>query len=95
MRLTPFLTQTPAIQIYVTAERFDETADSLFTTGKIREVDTGANFELWRLDGPLVTRAIEKGVPVMNAVRLYADLMALGGRGEDAARHLRETVIGY
>ena len=75
----PFLTQTPAI----------------FTTGKIREVDTGANFELWRRNGPLVTRAVEKGVPVINAVRLYADLMALGGRGEDAARHLRETVIGY
>jgi hypothetical protein len=91
----PFLTQTPAIQIYVTAEGFDETADSLFTTGKIREVDTGANFELWRLDGPLVTRAVENGVPVINAVRLYADLRALGGRGEDAARHLRETVIGY
>jgi hypothetical protein len=91
----PFLTQTPALQIYVAADRFDETAGSLFASGKIREVDTGANLELWRLDGPLIAHRHERGVPVINPARLYADLMALGGRGEDGARHLRETVVGY
>jgi len=35
------------------------------------------------------------GVPVVSAPRLYADLRSLGGRGEEAAQHVREELIGF
>jgi Transcriptional regulator, AbiEi antitoxin, Type IV TA system len=32
-------------------------------------------------------------LPVVSAPRLYADLLGFGGRGVDAAEHVRETLI--
>ncbi len=35
------------------------------------------------------------GLPVVTPARLYADLLAIGGRGQDGAQHLRGTQIEF
>ena len=94
--VAPFVTLTPVLHIYIASDDFDRVADDVFAAAKIRSVDSGPNVELWRAEGPIFLHAGTKTTfPVVSAPRLHADLVALGGRGEDAAEHVRETVIGY
>jgi len=60
-----------------------------------REVDTGANCTLWITDEPAVfTDAKEfDGVNVVSPLQLYLDLMALSGRGQDAAQEIFEREL--
>jgi hypothetical protein len=94
--LAPSVTLTPVLHLYIAADDFDRVAAGVFKAAKIRPVESGSNVELRRADRPLLRfPAGETGLPVVSPARLYADLMALGGRGEDAARNVRETVLGY
>jgi len=60
-----------------------------------REVETGANCTLWITDDPAVfTDAKEfDGVKVVSPLQLYLDLMALSGRGKDAAQEVFEREL--
>jgi hypothetical protein len=91
----PFMTQVPVLHLYLGADIYEQAAGKLLEEVEARPVDSGANIEVWRLDGPVISTMLKGDTPVINAPRLYSDLLALGGRGEDAARHLRETVLGY
>jgi hypothetical protein len=94
--LAPSVTETPALHLYLATEDFDREAERVFKLAKIRSVDSGANAEIWKADKPLLhSSKATGGLPVVTPPRLYADLMALGGRGEDAARNVRETLLGY
>jgi len=62
----------------------------------LREVDEGARVEFWPTSATALSLlSSTAGVPVVSAPRLYADLRALGGRGEEAAQHVREELIGF
>jgi hypothetical protein len=94
--LAPFVTAVPALHIYVAADRFASSLDDVFRAAGIREVEEGARIEFWEADVPLITQpGGASGLPVCSAPRLYADLLALGGRATEAALHLRTVALGY
>lgn len=93
----PFVTAVPVLQIYVTTEATNDgrLRDVMKKTG-LREVDEGARVEFWPTSELVLRLAMKKrSLPIASAPRLYADLRALGGRGEEAAAHLREELIGF
>lgn len=60
----------------------------------IREVQSGGRIEFRSANERLLVLADRHdGVALASTPRVYADLLALGGRGQDAAQHLREEVI--
>jgi transcriptional regulator with AbiEi antitoxin domain of type IV toxin-antitoxin system len=93
----PFTTAVPALQIYVDqAAVGDGRLRKVMASLRLREVDEGARVEFWAAAPAVLTLATDaKSLPVVSAPRLYADLLALGGRGEDAAAHVREELIGF
>lgn len=93
----PFATTVPILHIYVSKARFDMEIGEVMRISGIRKVDEGARIEFWEADFPLIVQSGEPpaGVPVASTPRLYADLLALGGRAADAAQHLRETKLGF
>jgi hypothetical protein len=94
--VAPSTTFTPVLQVYFASSEFDALVDRVFESAKIRPVDSGSNIEFWRAEEPLVLfSGAEQSIPVVSSPRLYSDLMSLGGRGVDAARNVRESVIGY
>jgi transcriptional regulator with XRE-family HTH domain len=59
----------------------------------VREVSAG-RIEFRGADPRLLMLVTQRnGIPLATAPRVFADLRALGGRGEDAAEQLREEVI--
>lgn len=93
----PFATTVPVLHIYVSKKRFNMEVDEVMRASEIRHVDEGARIEFWEADFPLLVQSGQPsaGVSVVSTPRLYADLLALGGRGTDAAQHLRETKLGF
>lgn len=94
--IAPHISVVPALQVYLPADRFHDEPSAIFRSGGIREVEEGANIEIWSIDAPLLTQHHKSGdLPVVNLARLYSDLLAVGGRARDGAQHLRETRIGF
>jgi hypothetical protein len=93
----PFVTAVPVLQLYVPAEApVDGRLRTAMRAAGLREVDEGARVEFWTASAAaLALSSTTTGVPVVSAPRLYADLRALGGRGEEAAQHVREELIGF
>ena len=91
----PFVTTVPVIQVAVDANalvdgRLREAMRSL----GLREVEEGARIEFLALSAFSLSLSREfHGLPVVSPPRLYADLRALGGRGEEAAEHVRQELI--
>lgn len=93
--IAPFATTTPVLHVYLAADMFDEANDLMREAG-IRPVDEGARIEFWEADFRLITQPGKPHpTPVASRPRLYADLLGLGGRGADAAQHLRETDLSF
>jgi hypothetical protein len=91
----PFVTTVPVIQVDVDATalvdgRLREAMRSL----GLREVKEGARIEFKALSkfSLSLSRSVQ-GLPVVSPARLYVDLQALGGRGEEAAEHVRRELI--
>ena len=92
----PFVTAVPVVHVYVPAERFATELDEILRGAGLREVEEGARVEFWEANFPLITQLGQPSrIPVASTPRLYADLLALGGRGTDAAQHLRESKLGF
>lgn len=91
----PFVTTVPVIQVAVDASalangRLREAMRRL----ELREVKEGARIEFNALSKFSLSFASEfHGLPVVSPPRLYADLRALGGRGEEAAEHVHRELI--
>jgi len=93
--VAPYTNFVPSLQIYVPGDQIHPVAARVFKEAKIRAVEEGGNVEIWELDGPLIAAAMpDSEVRVANLPRLYADLLAIGGRAKDGAAHLRETKLG-
>ena len=92
--LAPFATAVPTLQVYVEDRAFRGPLTQAMADIPVREVDAGGRIEFRSAD-PRALRlaARSNGIPLATAPRVYADLRALGGRGEDAAMHLRDEVI--
>ena len=93
----PFATAVPVLQVYVEESAlFDGRLREVMTKLSLRQVDEGARVEFRAAKPALLALAWEpRGLPTVSRPRLYADLQVLGGRGEDAAQHVREELIGF
>jgi hypothetical protein len=107
-KITYALTQLSAAWRYSPTVRYDKSVayiDRKVETGNrlksllehldAKEVETGANCVLWITDDPAVftdSREFD-GVMVVSPLQLYLDLMALSGRGKDAAQEVFEMEL--
>jgi hypothetical protein len=97
----PYLNSVPTVHVYVDA-KFPERLHALQRDGGLLPVDQGGRFEFWsatpttlRLARPARGEA-ESRIVIADLPRVYADLLALGGRYEEAGGHLREvTNLGW
>jgi hypothetical protein len=93
-RLAPFATAVPTLQMYIEERAFRGPLTLVMQDIPVREVESGGRIEFRSADSHLLKLATRRnGIPLATAPRVFADLQALGGRGEDAAMHLREEVI--
>ena len=74
---------------------YDHKWNSLLEYLDAREVETGANCILWITDDPAVFTGSKEsdGVNVVSPIQLYLDLIALPGRGKDAAEEVFEREL--
>lgn len=90
----PFATTTPNLHIYVADTDFAAPLSDAIEEAGLREVDEGGRVTFWAADARIFafSRRV-KDVPVMSAPRLFADLSSFGGRGGDAADHVKAELI--
>lgn len=93
----PFATAVPTLQIYVEAAGFiDGRLQELMAGLGLRKVEDGARVEFLAAErASLALARADRELPTVSYPRLYADLFALGGRGEDAAQHVREELLDF
>lgn len=92
--VAPMLTTVPTLQVYVGEHDFERNLAQLMSNEAIREVDEGSNIEFWSAPARVLAHAeVKSSLPVVSNPQLFADLVALGGRAEDAATHIRETLL--
>lgn len=93
-QLAPFATAIPALQVYVEERALRGPLTLAMQDIPVSEVEAGGRIEFRSADPHLLKLAVRhNGIPLATAPRVFADLQALGGRGEDAAMQLREEVI--
>jgi hypothetical protein len=89
--LAPYLTAITVIELYVDADLF-ATPQRVEQLVEGRIVDKGHRVEIRELPTPVSSRGPTiEDVHVALPARVYADLVATGGRSAEAANHLRET----
>lgn len=91
----PFVTAVPVIQVAVVTDALvDGRLREVMRSLGLREVKEGARIEFLALSKFSLSLSREfHRLPVVSPPRLYADLRALGGRGEEAADHVRQELI--
>lgn len=92
-RIAPFMTTVPTLQIYVPEE---DLGPELVSDLGLSRVESGGVVEFRPARRVVFQTATtdSAGIRVASPARVFADLRALGGRGEDAAEHLREQILG-
>jgi transcriptional regulator with AbiEi antitoxin domain of type IV toxin-antitoxin system len=90
----PFATTTPSLHIYIADTDFAAPLSDAIEEAGLREVDEGGRVTFWAADARIFafSRQVED-VPVVSAPRLFADLSSFGGRGGDAADHVKAELI--
>jgi hypothetical protein len=90
----PFATATPSLHVYISDADFAGPLSSAIKEAGLREVDEGGRVVFWAADPRVLALAERVGrVPVVSPPRLFADLSSLGGRGGDAADHVKEQLL--
>lgn len=91
----PFVTSVPRLHLYVDAKQFHTALPLALGAAGLREVGEGARVEIWPAREAAFVGSADRrpGVRVVHGTRLYADLLALGDRGREAALHVREEVL--
>jgi hypothetical protein len=88
--LAPYLTEVTTLDLYVDADLMTDPARLALRIGA-RVVDRGHVIEVRELPTSMSARGpVVDGIQVALPVRVYADLLAAGGRLAEAAQHLRE-----
>jgi len=92
--VAPFATTTPGLHVYVVDINFTGPLSDAIEEADLREVDEGGRVTFWAAEDRVFNccQRVE-GVPVVSAPRLFADLSSFGGRGGDAADHVKEQLI--
>lgn len=90
----PFATTTPNLHIYLADTDITTPLSDAIEEAGLREVDEGGRVTFWATDARIFafSRRV-KDIPVVSAPRLFADLSSFGGRGGDAADHVKSELI--
>jgi hypothetical protein len=92
--VAPFATTTPVLHVYIADTDFAGPLSDAIERAGLREVDEGGRVTFWATDSRVLRLSRRIGdVPVVSAPRLFADLSSFGGRGGDAADHVKELAI--
>ena len=89
--LAPYLSDVTTLDIYVDTDLFSDKARLASRLGG-RIVERGQVIEVRPLPTPITaTGPMVEGIHLALPVRVYADLLASGGRAAEAAQHLKEV----
>ncbi|MEX0972386.1 MAG: hypothetical protein WDZ46_03915 [Solirubrobacterales bacterium] len=92
--VAPFATTTPSLHIYIADTAFAAPLSDAIEEAGLREVDEGGRVTFWAADARILAFSRQiKDVPVVSAPRLFADLSSFGGRGGDAADHVKAELF--
>lgn len=92
--LAPLMSRVPTLQIYIQDDDFTGPLDAVIRELDLAEIGEGSAIEFRAAPSVvLALNHIHRGLRLASPPRIYADLLAVGGRGEDAATHLKEEVI--
>lgn len=94
--LAPFVTSTPDLLVYVPDDHFEQSVQRMLADSDVTAVERGGRIHV----RPATTHVFEfvevyERTRVVSPVRAYADLLRIGGRGAEAAEHLREVAIEF
>jgi hypothetical protein len=89
-RAAPFLTATPTVHVYLEERGFASVVGDMSMIGLVPVAEAGT-VTLWA--APSVTFTANADAHVVHPARLIADLRRLGGRGVDAAAHVKEDLF--
>jgi hypothetical protein len=92
--IAPFATTTPSLHIHIADTDFAAPLGDAIEEAGLREVDEGGRVTFWAADARVFnfSQRVED-VPIVSAPRLFADLSSFGGRGGDAADHIKSELI--
>jgi hypothetical protein len=92
--VAPFATTTPSLHIHIADTDFAAPLSDAIEEAGLREVEEGGRVTFWAADARVFncSQRVED-VPVVSAPRLFADLSSFGGRGGDAADHIKSELI--
>lgn len=91
--IAPYLSSLTVVELYVDAATISNRAN-LCDALKARQVERGHRIEVRALPSRITATAgsVVDGVRCAPPARVYADLLAIGGRSAEAAQHLREVL---
>lgn len=94
--IAPFATHVPDMILYVADDSFGDALSRLTIDGEAPQVDRGGRIHLRSAPSYIfdfTTTSVFGSVA--SPMRVYADLLRAGGRGVEAAEHLRGVSIGF
>jgi hypothetical protein len=92
-QLAPFVTQLPVLHVRVDERYAHRDLSPRLRDAGLTVTDDAGRIELWRTPGNIFGLTTPSPVgPIVSWPRVYADLKCLGGRGDDAAEHLRDVI---
>jgi hypothetical protein len=94
--VAPFSTSIPNVACYVGRESFEKTIDALLADPDIEYASEAGRLTVAPAEPHVLQLTDFRGdFPVVSPVRIYGDLVRIGSRADEAAQHLRETLLGY
>jgi Transcriptional regulator, AbiEi antitoxin, Type IV TA system len=94
--LAPFSDTIPSLEIYVHEDDFNERLEAALKKAKLSDVAEGGRVTFYCAEPSVLALSQSTSLaPVVSGARVYADLLRLGGRGVDAAEHLKEEVLDH
>ena len=95
-RLAPYVTSIPTLDVYVSSAARQEALRLLSSHNDVTPVDRGGRIRVFSEDEYFFRLADDKeDVHVASPIRVYSDLLRVGGREAEAAEYLREARIGF
>jgi hypothetical protein len=92
--LAPIASSVPSLQIYVHEDDFGEALERAIRATGLADVAEGGRVAFFPAPPSVLSLSQRKGeLPLTSSPRAYADLLSFGGRGADAALHLKEEVL--
>lgn len=92
--LAPMASTVPSLQIYVHEEDFGEPLERVIRATGLTDVAEGGRVVFFPAHPSVLSLSQQRGkLPLASSPRVYADLLSFGGRGADAASHLKEEVL--